>query len=270
MLTNIRQGLYRVTLFYQAFVSPNANVQHHAQIHLVQRLAKRNNLKIYHKYLMWYTDPEYLAVYKAFPESNDVIDDKNFNLFQLAQRVREFPGDTAECGVYRGKTSFLICAVNQQKPSYRHHVFDSFQGLSQPGPEDLAFGVNNNLMGVTKDDIEPWEPHDWQAGLDVVKNNLRAFDFVEYYPGWIPERFSDVGADVRFSFVHIDVDLYQPAYDSLVFFYERVVPGGILICDDYGYANSPGVRKAFNEFIVDKPERRVTHLTTGQGFIIKQ
>ena len=59
-------------------------------------------------------------------------------------------------------------------------------------------------------------PREWLEGeeerrrwfacsMDIVKENLSAFDFIEYKKGWIPERFADV-ADQRFAFVRIDAD----------------------------------------------------------------
>ena len=84
--------------------------------------------------------------------------------------------------------------------------------------------------------------------------------------GWIPSRFADVSAE-RFAFVHIDVDLYQPTRDSLTFFYERMLPGGIVLCDDYGFASCPGALRAMDEFFAGRPET-IIHLPTGQGMAI--
>jgi hypothetical protein len=89
-----------------------------------------------------------------------------------------------------------------------------------------------------------------------------------FYPGWIPERFNEAAA-CRFCFVHIDVDLYQPTRDSLEFFYPRMSPGGMIVCDDYGYVNCPGAKQACDELAADWPERWL-HLPTGQGLLIKQ
>ena len=53
------------------------------------------------------------------------------------------------------------------------------------------------------------------------------------------------------------------------FFYPRVSPGGIILCDDYGSALCPGAREAMDDFFADKAER-VVELTTGQGYIMKR
>jgi hypothetical protein len=101
----------------------------------------------------------------------------------------------------------------------------------------------------------------------IVRQNLGEFSAYEFHKGWIPDRFVDV-AEKHFAFVHIDVDLYQPTLDSLKFFYSRMNPGGIILCDDYGFTTCPGATKAVNELLADKPENMVA-LPGGGGFLIK-
>ena len=97
---------------------------------------------------------------------------------------------------------------------------------------------------------------------------LSGFKSIHYYKGWIPVRFHEV-AELKFSFVHIDVDLYQPTKDSIEFFYNKLSRGGILLSDDYGSVWCPGAKLAFDEFLQDKPEQIIL-LTTGQAFLIKK
>ena len=81
-----------------------------------------------------------------------------------------------------------------------------------------------------------------------VKNDvLKEFDFVEIYKGWIPEKFYLI-KDKKFSFIHLDVDLYEPTLNSLKFFYPRLVNGGIIVCDDYNSKSFNGSKKAWDEF----------------------
>ena len=62
----------------------------------------------------------------------------------------------------------------------------------------------------------------FRSSENFVKNIvLKDFNFIKTYKGWIPERFDEV-KDRTFSFVHIDVELYQPTYDSLEFFFPRL------------------------------------------------
>jgi hypothetical protein len=164
---------------------------------------------------------------------------------------KRIDGDTAECGAYQGATSYFICR-NICAMKKVHHVFDSFEGLSAPSDKDGSY----------------WTRGDLAAEEVTIRENLKEFDFVTYYRGWIPTRFKEV-EDRRFVFVHLDLDLYQPTWDSLCFFYPRVNPEGIILCDDYGFITCPGARQAMDEFFRDRTEEIVS-LPTGQGFVIKR
>jgi hypothetical protein len=174
-------------------------------------------------------------------------------LYQLMRLVASVPGDTAECGVYQGGCSYIMCRLNQLNTAHRrtHFMFDSFEGLSEPTAED---GKHFKKGGLACD-------------LDVVKRNLAGFEDVSFQKGWIPERFSQV-EDRRFAFVHIDVDLHQPTRESIQFFYPRTSDNGIILCDDYGFTSCPGATKAIDEFLQDKPEKMLS-LSCGGGFLIK-
>lgn len=199
--------------------------------------------------LYLYND-EFITYYKRFEKTNYHSLDRKYALDQLMNLVSDVEGDTVECGAYQGASSFLICRKNVGTRK-KHHVFDSFEGLSVPQKEDGLY----------------WKKGDLVSSEEVIRENLKSFDFVIYHKGWIPEKFHEVG-QLNFSFVHIDVDLYKPTLDSLDFFYERVNPGGIIICDDYGLNTCPGTKLAFDSFFSDKPEKIVC-LPTGQGFIVR-
>jgi predicted O-methyltransferase YrrM len=133
-----------------------------------------------------------------------------------------------------------------------HHGFDSFAGLSEPSARDGEYWTAGNLS----------------SPLEAARSNLAEFgEAVQLYTGWIPERFKEAAAR-RFRFVHIDVDLYEPTRDSLAFFYPRVEPGGIIVCDDYLFNTCPGATAAVDEYLADKPEKMLA-LSAGGGFLIK-
>lgn len=197
-------------------------------------------------------DAEFRAAFhRFFPDQMNTMDRK-YAVWQLAQLVRSLPGDMAEIGCYTGATSwFLADQIVRGGRERSLHLFDSFEGLSQPREQDGSY----------------WQAGALRAGEDVVRLNLAEFPFVHLHPGWVPDRFGGV-ADRRFVLVHIDVDLYQPTRDSAAFFYDRLVPGGLMICDDYGFNSCPGATAAFDEVMSDKPEP-IINLPTGGAFIVK-
>lgn len=170
---------------------------------------------------------------------------RSYMLYELLKNIPA--GEIAECGVFRGVTAYQI-----HRCTYRVvHLFDSFEGLSDRTPEDEGEGGRGIIA----------------CSLEEVQKNIGTGSF-RYYKGWIPERFEEV-KDLKFAFVHIDVDVYQPTRDSLDFFYPRMVSGGIIVIDDYGFKAWPGCRKAVEE-MADKHSFTVIGLTTGQGVVFKK
>lgn len=154
-------------------------------------------------------------------------------------RVANVEGDIAECGCAKGLSAFVIASLKSQyAPSFRgkgFHIFDSFAGLSEPNEKDLL-----GASGVARVNMKPGQ---YAASLDTVKKGLAAFPEIEFHPGWIPSRFRDV-EQKSFKFLNLDVDLYEPTRQSILFFFPRMVTGGLIVSDDY---NWPGCRRAIEE-----------------------
>lgn len=197
-------------------------------------------------------DKEFLDYYRRFMDPDNWHSlDRKYMLAQLLKQTTNIPGDLAECGVYKGASAYLMCRAIQG--TNRHvHLFDSCEGLSVPGENDGDYWVSGALS----------------ASEDAIHQALAEFDNYHLYRGWIPQKFTEASKR-KFSLVHIDVDLYQPTYDSLQFFYPRVAKGGIIIMDDYGFITCPGAKRAADEYFVGKPEP-ILMLTTGQGMVIKR
>lgn len=201
--------------------------------------------------LDWWGDAAFDAYLERFGELRTPNADRRFMLCQLLRLVEGVPGDTAECGVYQGAGSWMIAGFLSRHAGARHFVFDTFEGLSEPGARDGGH----------------WEQGDLACGEDEVRARLAAFSNVEYMKGWIPRRFPEV-AERRFRFVHVDVDLEAPTRDSVAFFLPRLSPGGLLVCDDYGCTTCPGATQAIDELLADQPEKMIA-LPDGGGLLIK-
>lgn len=200
--------------------------------------------------IAWWHDQDFNAYLRRFGELDTNNSDRRYSVSQLLRLIPGIDGDTAEVGVYKGAMSWLILRANG--PGRQHHMFDSFEGMSAPGPDDGDHWVEGELA----------------CAEDVVHQNLAEFKgSFQTYKGWVPERFAEV-ADRRFSFVHVDVDLYEPTRASLEFFYPRMNAGGIIVCDDYNFTTCPGAIQAVDDYLADRPERMIG-LSGGGGYLIK-
>lgn len=232
----------------------------YTQYKRAKKIARRQGYEIYKSHLIWFNDPDYLEADRLVKQNNvtGIPSDRCYVLLEFARQVSKVKGDIAECGVRYGKSSLFILTGFGEDSKKTMHIFDSFEGLSSPASEDENPGEKT-----------VWESGELAVPEDAVRNNLRRFsDRLKFYKGWIPTRFGDVKKK-KFAFVHIDVDLYQPTKDSIAFFYERLSPGGVMICDDYGSGYCPGAKQAFDEFFKKKPEG-VISLPTGQCVVIKK
>lgn len=204
--------------------------------------------------LDWVTDPAFTDYLRRFEELEGFNADRRWALYQLAQVAGHVPGDTIECGAYKGSSSYLIAKrISTLAPEKRHYIFDSFEGLSDPSAVDG----------------DHWAKGDLTATEEELRSNLSEFsDIIEIHSGWIPDVL-DAHRDLRFSFAHIDVDLYRPTLDSLEFIFPRLSTGGVLLCDDYGSRRCPGATAAMNEFF-ERSGHPIVGLPSGAGFVTKQ
>jgi len=170
-----------------------------------------------------------------------------YQLMELVRETAKIPGDLAEVGVYRGGSARLIGSM---KGNRRFHLFDTFEGLPDPGEHDRG---------------TPFERGMYSAPLQIVQRYIEDVPNCVFHPGLFPE--SAHGADdVRFSFVHVDVDLHDAVSACLSWFYPRMSTGAVLLCHDYYHA---GVKRAVTEFFHDKPEPVIQQPAGSHCLIVK-
>jgi len=167
----------------------------------------------------------------------------------FAEYAALLPGGMAEVGAWVGGSARLITEIVPYKIL---RVFDTFEGIPN---------VNRAL------ESDSWEREfkDPEA-YNIAKRILNGCN-VEIYRGIFPETAAKLGS-TEYCLVHADADVYQSTKDICEFFYHRLVVGGVIIFDDYGYKKASGCRKAVDEFFKDKIESP-SILTTGQAVVIK-
>ena len=164
-----------------------------------------------------------------------VTQDKINKIIYLLNQIKPLTGDYAEVGVYKGGISTVI----SQNSNSNVYLFDTFEGM--------PYFTNN----VDKD---------WKVGTfkDTDINNIKALfqtqKNVYIHKGIFPKDTAKFIETNKFKFVHLDVDNYISYKESLEFFYPRVVPGGVIVFDDYNCDCCPGANLAIDEFLMDKSE----------------
>lgn len=191
-----------------------------------------------------------------------------YNLVQFLNQILDLRGAMAECGCWKGLSSYLICnSIRLNNPDFRgqhYHIFDSFAGLSEPTASDSLPQDTKELLKRKHGRIGGA----FQADVEDLRKSLSTFSDITFHVGWIPEIFSKMPEDT-YKFVHIDLDLYQPIFGSLRYFYPRLVQGGMIICDDYGSLAWPGAKRAVEEYC-SAGDISFVALSTGQALIWKK
>ncbi len=148
-------------------------------------------------------------------------------LLALLLRCREAPaGAFVECGVARGG----CLAVMLHVAGGRRGVwgFDSFEGMPELGDADR--GEGRAWVGYR---CGP------DGGVDEVRSRLAdavaTVEGLTLAAGWVEDtlqKHAEAIGDI--AVLRLDVDWYGPTLHCLEALYERVVPGGAVVVDDYG------------------------------------
>ena len=145
-------------------------------------------------------------------------------LYSAVKATAKIPGEMAEVGVFRGGTAAIMLEASQGKHLY---LFDTFEGLPTGG-DFLKKG-------------------EYAGSYESVTRTLSSYrDRITLHKGLFPEDTASSVEQVRFSFVHLDMDLYDGTLGALRFFWPRMNPGGIILSHDYPALE--GVRRAMDEF----------------------
>jgi O-methyltransferase len=158
----------------------------------------------------------------------------------LANRVAGIEGSIVECGTWRGGMIAGIADVLGSRRSY--YLCDSFQGLPPAKEIDgaAARAWQSNVTGSTYYDNCAASEEDARSAMSLSS----AGDY-HIVKGWFEETLPGL-PDERIALLRLDADWYESTKCILDNLAARVVPGGLIIIDDY--YTWEGCTIAVNEF----------------------
>lgn len=219
----------------------------------------KNRINAYIKDFLWNRKLEIVAFDKKDPKFIRIMNsirrktkiwlyyDESYNLYSLMERGRDLGGEIAEVGVADGASALILAEMKGNKEL---HLFDTFEGLSE-------------YKTQTKHDLSMYN-----ISMDKINRLFSGYKSTFIHKGIFPKDTGDSIGNKRFSLVHLDVNLYQSAKDSLEFFWPRMVEEGAIILHDYNYQRDSkeptATKKAVDEFCKKKKilplELRGTHI----------
>lgn len=175
-----------------------------------------------------------------------------YTLERLVREMPAFPGAILECGVYRGATLLgMTHILNRRGIRTPLLGFDSFEGFPEPAAKDarddgsLHPDVHAGFLGDTSYETLCGRIArlGWNGRISLTRG---------FFENTLPSI-----SDRRFSLVHLDCDLYESYRTCLEFCYPRMLPGSVIVLDDYRLPANvyPGADRAVDEFFEDRPEK---------------
>jgi O-methyltransferase len=181
-----------------------------------------------------------------------------FTIWQALANTRHITGSgMAEIGVWRGGTSYLMAKGRKRLAGIDAPliVIDTFEG--HPGDTLDA-------------EVDPYQRAGGFAttSLKRVQRYLQEFPLCEALQGEATKLLPTLPNESYF-LVHIDTDIYASSAECLRYFYARLVPGGIIVIDDFGAKKCPGVAKAVHECLPTMDGCQVWQMRTEQCLVTK-
>ena len=175
--------------------------------------------------------------------------------YELFKRTLDLPGNYADFGIYFGNSYFSwhkFLEVFAPTATHKKVIgFDTFSGFPSLSAEDGNSDLSIQKMpgGYNADSFfeefsEFFAIHNGNSVIPAERGQIVKGDICKTLPRWL-----ETHPEARFCLVNLDVDIYEPTSTILENCRDRVVPGGIVILDEYGPRKWAGETRAWDEFV---------------------
>ncbi|GAA3513881.1 hypothetical protein GCM10023075_76370 [Streptosporangium album] len=176
------------------------------------------------------------------------------------------PGAVVECGVWRGGSMLLaaLALLHHRVEDRDLYLFDTFDWAWEPaGDRDGMVGAEEQTLGT-----EAATPSYMSTGTSAADIHKRITTAgypgarVHCVTGFVQDTVPGHAPD-SIALLRLDTDQYESTLHELRELYPRVVPGGVVIVDDYGKLS--GATRATDEYLAGLDRRVLLHRIDTQG-----
>jgi len=180
-----------------------------------------------------------------------------------AQHALSLDGDFVECGVFKGDRASLLAKVTdfgrQRKTFY---LYDSFAGFSPDYSSADDFPDSPGFFDFAHKLFS-------EPGLfEEVTRRFSAYPNVRIVRGVLPDVLAETAPD-KISFMHMDLNSPRASVACLEVLFDRMIPGGMIIFDDYGWYAYRREKELADVFMAARGYQ-ILELPTGQGLLLKR
>lgn len=166
--------------------------------------------------------------------------------FELYKRIIDLPGDVLEFGVYKAASLIRFATFRHALEALRSRNIVGFDAFGEFPTSDIKKSADQDFIerfecaggpGLTIEEVYAALEHKGlRANIELVGGDIR--DTLPQYLGSHPQ--------TKIALLHLDLDVFEPTYFALENLWERVVPGGLVIIDDYNTVK--GATDAVDQF----------------------
>jgi hypothetical protein len=213
-------------------------------------------------------DPHYKRAYARGLQALHGFDDYRWHWrihvgLWVASSASTLEGDFVECGVNRGFLSSAIMEyLSWDSLNKTFYLLDTFAGLA-----DRFVSARELQNGAMEKNQENLRRGFYVSGADEVEANFRQWTNAKVIKGAVPESLPQVRSE-KIAYLHLDMNCAPPEAAAASHFWNRLVPGGFILMDDYAYFGCGIQKSALDEFAFEKGVR-ICALPTGQGLLVK-
>ncbi|OOG65845.1 methyltransferase [Sinorhizobium sp. A49] len=174
-----------------------------------------------------------------------------------AHNVANLEGDFVEFGVHGGILSMAVCHyLDFAKADKKFYLFDTYEGIPTDG-----------LSGV---DLTEADKRNSSLYFDVFKiatRNFSPFPNAVLVKGTLPTTL-DATPISKIAYLSVDLNSTRYEKECIERTWDRIVPGGHIVLDDYAHKRHEDQYDMWNQFTAERGHMVLT-LPTGQGLIVK-
>ena len=210
-----------------------------------------DNVFTYGKNLSFYSNEKFMEAFEKHVET----DIERATIWRMAIVAwgafngMRLDGDLVEIACYKGTTARIVCDYIDfiNKKDRKYFLYDLF---------DHDEKMNHHNMPEHGEDL-----------FEKVKARFKEFDNVIVTQGMVPQSL-EINCPEKIAFMHLDLNNAEAEIGALEILFERMVPGAVLVLDDYGWLAYRRQKIAEDNWF-QKRGYQVIELPTGQGLLIK-
>jgi O-methyltransferase len=209
------------------------------------------------QYTPWHIDEKFRECYDIVRDFTLVDRNRCYCLWKAVEQTAKLSeGAILEVGVWRGGSGGLIAErARQCGIPDTIYLCDTFSGIVKAGAEDPSYKGGEHAdtsLAVT----------------ERLLSEVMHLDNIRLLQGIFPEETGNLVGEERFRLCHVDVDVYQSAKDVVEWVLPKMVIGGVIVFDDYGFDTCAGVRRFVDELLERKNLMGFYNLS-GQAVAVK-